>query len=1747
MLEGCAGNDTLIGGTGNDTASYATAASAVTVSLALGGSQPTVGAGSDSFTSIENLSGSAFADTLTGNAAANVISGSGGNDTVDGGAGNDTLAGGQGDDTYVVDSTADVATESPGEGTDVVQSSVTLTLATNIENLTLTGVSAINGTGNTLANQITGNSANNILDGGAGTDTMTGGGGNDVYVVDADTDSIVELSGGGDDLVQAGLSYNLATMASNVERLTLTGTATSATGNALNNVLIGNAVANSLDGGAGNDTLAGGSGDDIYVVDATADVVTELSGEGSDVVQASASYTLSANIERLVLTGAGSINGTGNDLDNVITGNASANALAGAGGNDSLDGGVGNDTLDGGTGNDTMTGGQGDDTYHVDSAGDVVDDTLTGDVDRVIASVSYVSPFLSYVPVLELSGTGNNNLTGWDIAEELIGNAGANLLSGGAHHDTLRGGAGDDTLDGGTGNDSMLGGIGNDTFIVDSVADVVSENPGEGTDTVRSSLMTYALGANFENLVLTGTTGIDAYGNALANRITGNFMNNILDGGAGNDTLEGGKGDDTYTVDSSTDVVIEANSSGTDLVESSASYVLSNYVENLTLTGTAHISGTGNFLSNIIEGNSGDNTLDGGLNADILMGGVGNDVYKVDNPGDIIIENPDEGIDRVESSISFDLASNVENLTLENIDNVTLLGTGDFTATGNDLNNVLTGNTGNNILDGRLGNDTMIGGLGNDTYIIEQTGDIITELTGQGTDLVRSTLNYSLADTDGAGTNGGNVENLKLEGSAITGTGNALNNILTGNDGNNSLVGGAGDDTLDGGRGADTMVGGLGDDDYYIDNRGDVVTENVDEGRDAVYVDFRDGAAWNNTYSYTLPNNVEDAFYAYLSLGQLTELIGNALDNILQGNDGANKLDGGAGNDTLTGGKGDDIYVVGEDGDSINEAGSEGIDLVESHIDYDALRTLESNVENLKLKGTATQGTGNTLANYITGNATLANLLNGGAGADTLKGGDGDDIVDGGSDDDVIIGGSGAGRDRYAGGSGVDTVLYSSATSGITVDLATGTATGTQIGSDLLYDIENVIGGQGNDSLTGDSGNNRLDGYSGNDTLNGGAGADFLVGGDGDDVYYIDNVGDVVIESSNTAGGYDIVYTQLGTQPLAANIEEVRVLGSGATTLTGNGAANRLTGGQGNDTLNAGDGADTLSGGLGADTLIGGSGNDTYRITGANDSTVTTTDTITLMEAGDRIDYQGIAGITPRGTAYAYSTSIAATLSAIQADSSIANQIVFFTDGTDGYLTVKGVGTGTSHNGSLIKLQGITVAPTQTQLSGTSSAMPVNDFNGNGKTDILWRNTSTGADFLWKDGSGSTGFGQALTTLTDQNWKIAGIGDFDGNSKSDILWRNTSTGANQIWKDGNSATLQTVSTQADPNWKIAGVGDFNGNGKSDILWRNSSTGANYLWKDGSGSTGFGQGLTTLADPNWKVAGIGDFDGNGKSDILWRNTSTGANQIWKDGNSATLQTVSTQADQNWQIAGVGDFNGNGKSDILWRNSSTGANYLWKDGSGSTGFGQGLTTLADQNWKVVGTGDYDGNGKADILWRNSSTGANQIWKDGNSATLQTVSTQADQNWQIVDGLESGDLLTGGSGNNVLMGSMKGELLAGGNGNDTLTGGLGQDVFRFDTTPNATTNRDTITDFVAGSDRIQLENAIFTSLTAPGTLAAGFFRSGPGVTAALDTDDFLIYDTSSGALFYDADGSGVTAAVQIVGLTGNPGLTAGDVGVV
>jgi len=450
-------------------------------------------------------------------------------------------------------------------------------------------------------------------------------------------------------------------------------------------------------------------------------------------------------------------NAIGSSSNDKIYGNTAKNVLRGAKGNDYLWSSAGNDYLYGNSGKDTLSG-----------------------------------------------GSGNDYLDGGIENDQMYGSTGK---------DTLTGGAGNDYLDGGTGNDRMYGGTGNDNFVVNSTGDVITEYTNQGIDRVYSSI-SYHLGNNLENLSLTGRAYY-GYGNSLNNSISGNTTANVLLGAKGNDYLWSSAGNDYLYGNSGKDTL--SGGSGNDYLYGG--------IENDQMYGS-----TGN---DTLSGSSGNDYLDGGTGNNQMYGGTGNDNFVVNSTGDVITEYTNQGIDRVYSSISYRLGNNLENLSLRgsayyghgNSLNNSISGNrannhlwssaGDDSLYGNVGNDALSGGSGNDYLDGGTGNDQMYGGTGNDRFVVNSTGDVVTEYANQGSDRVYSSISYSL---------GNNLENLSLTGSAYYGYGNSLNNSISGNSSNNYLWGSSGNDYLYGNAGNDYLSGGTGNDRMYGGTGDDTLT-----------------------------------------------------------------------------------------------------------------------------------------------------------------------------------------------------------------------------------------------------------------------------------------------------------------------------------------------------------------------------------------------------------------------------------------------------------------------------------------------------------------------------------------------------------------------------------------------------------------------------------------------------------------------------------------------------------------------------------------------------------------------------------------------------------------------------------------------------------------------------------------------------------------------------------------------------------
>ena len=370
-----------------------------------------------------------------------------------------------------------------------------------------------------------------------------------------------------------------------------------------------------------------------------------------------------------------------------------------------------------------------------------------------------------------------------------------------------------------------------------------------------------------------------------------------------------------------------------------------------------------------LAGGTGNDTLDGGAGADRLEGGAGDDLYYVDNAGDVIVEhgNANGGTDIVYASVGYTLS---QGASVELLTTASIASTFAIDMTGNELNNTIWGNNGNNTLSGGIGGqDTLVGFLGNDIYLVNNITENIVEKAGEGTDIVYVNSNYTLSAH-------ASIELLSTYDIAGTAplnlTGNNLDNTIWGNRGNNQLSGGVG--------GNDTLVGFLGDDVYLINNTNEVIVENAGEGTDIVYV--------NSSYTLSAGASIELLSTYSIAGTQAFNMTGNELDNTIWGNRGNNTLSGGfGGNDTLVGFLGDDIYLVNNGTEFISELANEGTDIAYAGVSY--ILSEGASVELLSTNSIGSTNalnlTGNELGQTLWGNGG-ANVLDGKGGADTLNG-----------------------------------------------------------------------------------------------------------------------------------------------------------------------------------------------------------------------------------------------------------------------------------------------------------------------------------------------------------------------------------------------------------------------------------------------------------------------------------------------------------------------------------------------------------------------------------------------------------------------------------------------------------------------------------------------------------------------------------------------------------------------------------------
>jgi len=905
------------------------------------------------------INGTAGPDVLVGTPGFDSISGGDGDDVITGGPGNDVLSGGAGVDTAVFAGPRSAYTVATSGGTTTVSGPDGTDTLTTIERLRFDDMTLIVGAGGGQyiagtagPDTLNGTAFNDLIEGGAGDDVINGLGGNDdIYGGDGND---ILIAGGGLDRLYGGEGADRLEGDSGDQLYGENG----------DDVIVvqGSAAAAGV-------LVAGGAGIDTLILRGTSASLDLAAGTGFAEATPLAAYTIeSVTVEGTgaavrTISGNGAANrftaAAGSEFGVVFDGRGGDDVLIGALGDDILIGGAGHDQLYGGDGADRLEGDAGDQLFGEDGNDILV---FTGSADTSSSLISggagidtailrgsstsinlatgvgtvgntAVSIFTTENVIVEGVGAGLRSVSGngadnrfevgalgndGSFSVHFQGLSGNDVLYGGAGDDTLDGGAGDDVLRGGAGNDTLIGGSGIDTAdyaaaaggVTASLTTGLASNDGDGATDSFSSI---------ENLT----------GSAFNDNLTGNGANNLLLGGAGNDVLEGLGGDDVLRGGAGVDVLNGGSGDDTADYSQAASGVRvqlntgasTNDGDGGTDTLISIENLIGSAFDDLLVGDEGANVLRGGLGSDILLGMAGNDVlwggagapntlqgglgddWYVLEANDTVTEFADEGYDTVEARIAvYNLGAHIERLVFG--------GTGNFTGTGNDLDNILIGGAGDDVLRGRGGDDVLNGGAGIDTADYTQAAAGV---------LVRLDLGYAPNDGEGGTDSFVSIENL---------TGSQFNDVMVGDGGNNVLMGGLGSDVLIGGAGDDILMGGQvhqnelhggTGNDWYVLDVADTVIEYAGEGVDTVEARIS---------TYTLAANVENLIYT----GPASfSGWGNELDNHITGGAANDYLRGMGGNDVIDGGAGmDTLYMRGAKADYTITAENDGYRIVDS-------------------------------------------------------------------------------------------------------------------------------------------------------------------------------------------------------------------------------------------------------------------------------------------------------------------------------------------------------------------------------------------------------------------------------------------------------------------------------------------------------------------------------------------------------------------------------------------------------------------------------------------------------------------------------------------------------------------------------------------------------------------------------------------------------------------------------------------------
>jgi Ca2+-binding RTX toxin-like protein len=1438
-----------------------------------------------------------------------------------------------------------------------------------------------------------------------------------------------------------------------------------------------------------------------------------------------------------------------------------------------------------------------------------------------------------------INGTaGNDSLTGTSSDDTISGLAG---------NDTINALAGNDRLDGGAGTDSLNGGLGNDTYVV-GTGDVLVDSG--GIDTVETDV-NWTLGADFENLTMTGTAALSVTGHNGNNFAIGNSGNNYFNLRAGNDTIQAGAGndwidmsafgtasygDDVIDGGAGTDTVnfaISAGQSSAIVVDLTAGTITGGGVSgsgSATVAGVEKVIGAafadsfkGSNAAETFEGREGNDTLSGLGGNDTLIGGVGQDTF-------VFAAAPGSG----NVDLITDFVSATDKLTFDSGVFAGLGSPGNFTAgdarfaagagftSGRDASDRIVYNT----TTGQLFYDSDGNGAGTAQLVATLQGAPTVAATdiavtgqsapgSQGTEgddrLVGTEGNDSLLGLGGNDTISGLGGDDTLDGGAgndTLGAGNG-NDTLDGGTGNDSLSGGAGFDVLVGGDGNDTLKGGLdpfGSDpslppDVGVDTLDGGLGDDVFRPAPADVLLDAGGIDTIIAFEWTLGAGFENLTVGSAWLESGGTGIGNDLDNVIQSAWHGGHLYGRGGNDTLIGGGG---RLFGDDGNDSLFGGSgpngpgtmdggAGNDTLTGDGDLvfwftvapgaanaDQITSFQSGSDKLLLDNQAHANLG-ALGNFAAGDARFF------AGTGATSGQD--------SSDRVIYNTSNGNLYYDADGSGA----------GASQLIATLQGAPTLVATDIGTWGSTITGTEDGDFLEGTPGSDVIDAKGGDDVISPRNGDDTVFGGAGHDRIFIEPGGGGSYGNDQIDGGADldsIEVSEFAPSAITVNLAAGTLVGGGAggsgsiafsgvELIRGTGHNDRvdgsgmsvtmqLDGEGGNDTLIGGSGSDELNGGSGNDSLVGGAGDDFLDVFG--DSTGNDT-----MDGGAGNDlFHANAGdvVTDTGGGTdEVRTNVSWTLGA-----GLEN-LTFDSFGDDH--SIPGlVGTGNELNnvlnggaGEAVTLDG---RAGNDSLVGTGFADTLTGGTGNdtllggGSSDSfifaaapgaanadLISDFASGADKLRLDGSVMANVGASGDFAAGDARFYAAAGATGGNDADDRVVYNTTTRQVFYDADGNgSGGAQLIATlQAGATLVATDIAIDNGTAPPSGGQVINGTAGNDSLVGGAGN----DTLTGLAGNDTLVGNAGDdsLDGGAGTDSLNGGLGNdtyvaGTGDVLSD--AGGVDTVVTDVSwtlgagfENLTMTGTGGISVTGNELGNFAIGNSGNNYFNLRAGNDTiqaGAGNDWIDMSSFGSPSYGNDVVDGGAGLDTV--NFATGSGQRSGVVVNLAAGTISGggEAGAGSATVTGVERvvgaafNDQFSGSNAAETFEGREGNDTLSGLGGNDTLIGGTGLDTFVFASAPGSG-NVDLVTDFVSGTDRLNFENGVFTGLGAPGNFSAGDarFAAGAGFTSGRDASDRVVYNTTTGSLYYDADGSGAGGAQLIATFQGNPAIAATDITVI